>query len=73
MPTVELNDSDWQFILATLADRPWREVNMLVMKIGSQLQAQAHPQPPVRPPTPDELKRMGGIKLDANGKEVHNE
>jgi hypothetical protein len=37
--SVNLEDNEWNYVLSVLGDKPWREVNMLVLKIGSQLQA----------------------------------
>lgn len=67
MPTVELNEQDWQQVMAVLGDAPWKIAHPLLMKIGGQLQRQAAPIPAgAGPPQP-------GIRLDANGKEVRNE
>jgi hypothetical protein len=40
MASVELNDGEWQAVLAMMALAPWRDANPLLMKIGQQLQAQ---------------------------------
>jgi hypothetical protein len=68
MAVVELSEQKWQQVLGMISLAPWRDANPLLMEIGAQLQAQ---QP--RPPTTEELKRMGGIRLDANGQEVRHE
>jgi hypothetical protein len=67
MPSVELTDQEWQQMINILADRPFREVHVLVAKIGQQLQGQ---QP--APPTAEELKRMGSVRFDGDGKEVRS-
>lgn len=70
MPTVDLSDAEWgklMNILATTKKHPWVDTNPLLMKIGQQLQQQAHLQPGVAANVP------AGIKLDANGKEVGHE
>jgi hypothetical protein len=44
MPTVQLEDEEWQRLLAMLATQPWAHANPIIMKIGEQLRAQA-PRP----------------------------
>lgn len=64
---VALTSDEWgqvMNILATTKDHPWVVTNPLLMKIGQQRQratTMTHAGPPP------------GIKLDANGKEAHNE
>ena len=41
MPTVTLDDKEWNVVMQMLATQPWRDVNPLLMKIGNQLRAQA--------------------------------
>jgi hypothetical protein len=69
MATVELTDQEWQQVINMIAAQPWSQANPLLMKIGGQLNAQ-HPVPPR--PSAEELKRMGGVQIDANGKEVRH-
>jgi hypothetical protein len=38
---VNLDDREWQQVMAVLAQQPWHAVNGLLMKIGGQLQHQA--------------------------------
>jgi len=41
MPTtVSLEDNEWSYLLGVLGERPWREVNTVLMKIGAQLRMQ---------------------------------
>jgi hypothetical protein len=40
MSTVNLEDQEWNYVLGVLGDRPWRESNTILMKIGSQLRMQ---------------------------------
>lgn len=47
MASVQLEDEEWQRVLAVLAQAPWQVANPLIMKIGEQLRAQA---PPVEKP-----------------------
>jgi hypothetical protein len=37
MPTVSLDNEDWQKVMAILAQAPWNVANPLLMKIGEQL------------------------------------
>lgn len=55
--TVDLTEQEWQQVLGILSTAPWRDANPLLMKIGEQMRAQARTGP--------------DIKLDANGKEIH--
>jgi hypothetical protein len=41
MAQVQLEDEEWQRVLAMLATQPWHAANALIMKIGEQLRAQA--------------------------------
>ena len=41
MSTVQLNDQEWQQVMAVLAQAPWNVANPLLMKIGEQLRRQA--------------------------------
>lgn len=72
MPTVELNDAEWQQILNLLGDVPWKIAHPLLMRIGGQLNAQSRP-PLNQTAPPGGGVQMEGIRLDANGKEVRNE
>ena len=47
--TVNLEQEDWNRLLAVLAQGPWNVVNPLIMKIGEQLRQQSP-----RPNGPDE-------------------
>jgi hypothetical protein len=38
MPSVELDDQEWQHVMSLLSEAPWRVANPLLMKIGAQLQ-----------------------------------
>jgi hypothetical protein len=50
MPTVDMTEQDWQFILNFLATKlTWAEANPYLMKIGAQLQQQ---QPRQNGPAP---------------------
>jgi hypothetical protein len=70
MSSVELTDQEWQQVITIIGTKcTWAEANPLLMKIGGQLNAQ-HPVPPR--PSAEELKRMGGVQIDANGKEVRH-
>ena len=40
MSTVQLNDQEWQQVMAVLAQAPWNVANPLLMKIGEQLRRQ---------------------------------
>ena len=67
MSSVQLNDQEWGQLMSILSEAPWKIANPLLMKIGEQLRlahqaGQELPKPP-----------RAGIKLDANGKEVHDE
>jgi hypothetical protein len=48
MPSVELNDQEWQQVINILATAPWAQANPLLMRIGGQLQGQ-RPAPPFDP------------------------
>lgn len=41
MPTVHLDDEEWQRVMAVLAQAPWNIANPLLMKIGEQLRQHA--------------------------------
>jgi hypothetical protein len=58
--TVELEDQEWQQVLAIIATAPWRDANPLLMKIGNQLRQQTTAAPAGKP-----------IRTD--GKEQHHE
>jgi len=47
MPTVELQENEWQAVVNILVTAPWRDANPLLMKITSQLQAQQQQQQPL--------------------------
>jgi hypothetical protein len=40
MPTVQLDDEEWQRVLSIIASAPWHTANPLLMKIGEQLRHQ---------------------------------
>jgi hypothetical protein len=67
MPSVELSEQAWGQLMSLLADAPWKVANPLLMEIGNQLRQQH--QPPINQTAPP----GGGIRLDANGKEIRNE
>lgn len=37
MPTVELEEAEWNTVMAMIAGAPWRDANPLLLKIGEQL------------------------------------
>ena len=41
MPSVVLDDGEWQQVIAILAQAPWQTANPLLMKIGGQLRGQS--------------------------------
>jgi hypothetical protein len=43
MATVQLNDEEWQRVMACMSWAPWKDVNHLLMKMGEQLQQQHNP------------------------------
>lgn len=50
MPTVELEQEEWQKVMAVLSQAPWNVANPLLMKIGDQLRHQKeHSFPAVGP------------------------
>jgi hypothetical protein len=55
---VELDEQEWQQVMAILSTGSWRDANPLLMKIGQQLQAQ---------------QTQFGKRIDADGKEVSHE
>lgn len=62
MASVELSDPDWQRVINLIATKNlYVDCVDVLMKIGTQLNAQARPSP--------ELKAV----LDGNGKEVRHE
>jgi hypothetical protein len=42
MSTVQLDDEDWQKVMAIIATASWNVANPLLMKIGDQLRKQAN-------------------------------
>lgn len=40
MPTVRLEDEEWQRVISIIASAPWNIANPLLMKIGEQLRQQ---------------------------------
>jgi hypothetical protein len=82
MSAVELSEQQWgqmMNILATTREHPWTVTNPLLMEIGNQLRAQqlAASNPPniaaQDASNPPNMVGRGGIRLDANGKEVRHE
>jgi hypothetical protein len=63
MPSVELDDQEWQQVMAIIATAPWRDANPLLMKIGNQLRQQTLPV------TGEKMSKP--IRTD--GKEQHHE
>jgi hypothetical protein len=53
MPTVQLEDEEWQRVLAVLAQAPWNVANPLIMKIGEQLRVQQQKDDPNARPNSD--------------------
>jgi hypothetical protein len=49
MPSVELEDNEWQRVMAIIAMAPWRDANPLLMKIGAQLQGKISVEPSINP------------------------
>jgi hypothetical protein len=62
MPTVELDEQEWQAVLAMIALAPWRDANPLLMKIGSQLRIQQI-DPVKQPATPSKDMRRDGKEI----------
>ena len=67
MPRVELDDKEWQQVMAVLGTAPWSVANPLLMKIGAQLHHQqeiaaGRMSPKDVPPTAP----------DSNGKEARH-
>jgi hypothetical protein len=58
---VELENQDWNQLLAILAQAPWHVANPIIMKIGEQLRQQGAPGTvPARPNGPlDSLREPG--------------
>ena len=46
MATVQLEDEEWQRVLAVLANAPWSVANPLIMRIGEQLRMQQQADDP---------------------------
>jgi hypothetical protein len=40
MSKIEMEDDEWQRVMACIALAPWRDANPLLMKIGEQLREQ---------------------------------
>lgn len=53
---IEMEEREWQAVLAVLAQAPWGQVNGLIMKIGEQMRAQAQPVPTGKPNGAGEAK-----------------
>lgn len=62
MPSIELDDQEWQQVMSILSTAPWRDANPLLMKIGNQLRIQQGAGEPSQP-----IRRTG------DGKEVRHE
>jgi hypothetical protein len=62
MPIVELDDQEWQQVMAIIATASWRDANPLLMKIGNQLRQQT----PAAPAT-------AGKPIRTDGKDQHHE
>jgi hypothetical protein len=60
MPSVELDDQEWQQVINLIAQAPWTVANPLLMKIGNQLRTQTPPA------------GQQNIRLNADGKEAHH-
>lgn len=59
--TVNLDQNEWNAVLALLSQAPWRDANPLIMRIGDQLRMQT-PKPngasePMADAAPPERKR----------------
>jgi hypothetical protein len=37
---VKLEYNEWQYIMGILAERPWKESNTVLMKLGNQVRTQ---------------------------------
>jgi hypothetical protein len=61
MPTVELDEQEWQQVINLIAQAPWTVANPLLMKIGNQLRTQGLPH-----------GQQQNIRLNADGKEAHH-
>ena len=46
---IELEEREWQQVLAVLSQAPWQTVNGLILKIGEQMRLQTTAQPAGRP------------------------
>ena len=59
MSTVELDNEEWQKVMAVLATAPWNVANPLLMKIGEQLRPQSNSggEPVLRPPQPKDKRQ----------------
>lgn len=69
MSVVDLSEQEWASlmnVLATTKEHPWTVTNPLLMKIGSQLQAQAQARPA-------ETAQAQRIEVPSNGKEARHE
>jgi hypothetical protein len=60
MPSVELDEQEWQQVINLIAQAPWTVANPLLMKIGNQLRTQTLPA------------ERSNIRLNADGKEAHH-
>lgn len=40
MASIDLSENEWGQVMAMIAERPWRDANPLLLKIGEQLRAQ---------------------------------
>jgi hypothetical protein len=46
---VDMDNDKWQRVISLLSTHPWREVNDLLMEIGTSLRRNAEPQPAPQP------------------------
>ena len=44
MMRIEMDEREWQGVLAILSQAPWGQANGLILKIGEQMRMQAQPQ-----------------------------
>lgn len=71
---VELEKREWDYVLAVLGDRPWKEVAGLMMKVGGQMQRQQAPASALGPQVEerkDDEKRLHARGADRGNAEYH--
>ena len=63
MPTIKLDDDEWQRVMAIISQAPWNVANPLLMKIGEQLRMQTVQQ---QQTTENIVERMRSPKGNSN-------